>query len=355
MRPTSKWMVRSLGPALAIACLLFAAQVRAADTSWPVPDWQTAAPESQGMSAAGVEKVRDWLRDNGSKTGLVVRHGRIVGEWYFEDAQPTSKYLVYSTSKSFASTAAGLAIAQGKIKLETRVGELLPDVSPPEKAQITVRQILSMTTGVHNNPKFGELAQRFTYSLQEAPLDHPPGTKWQYNNTGLALLSPLLVKATGQQLDALLNEQLFRPIGIREADWTWDSNEGYTLPYSGLHITARALARFGLLFLNQGKWQDRQLISADWVAEATHPSQDLEKSYGYLWWNNTTNKWKGGPADTYAALGRFDNNMFIVPSLDLIVIRQVGDDSGHNRKINQGELLKLAAEAVIASDGSGAK
>lgn len=342
---------------LALATIyLAAARLLAADaTAWPVPDWQTASPESQGMSAAGVEKVRDWLRDNGSKTGLVVRHGRIVGEWYFADAQPSSKYLVYSTSKSFASTAAGVAIAQGKIKLETRVGDLLPDVSPPEKAQITVRQILSMTTGVHNNPKFGELPQRFTYALQEAPMDHAPGTKWQYNNTGLALLGPLLFKATGEQLDALLKEQVFKPIGIRESDWSWDSNEGYTLPYSGLHITARALARFGLLFLNKGKWQDRQVVSAEWVAEATSPSQDLEKSYGYLWWNNSANKWKGGPTDAYAALGRFDNNMFVVPSLDLIVLRQVGNDSGNNRKINQGELLKLAADAVTETGSGSAK
>lgn len=350
--PSGLTVSRIFSLALLVAWVGGTSLSAAPPTAWPVPDWETASPESQEMTVAGVGKVRDWLRDSGAKTGLLVRHGRIVGEWYFEDAQPTSKYLVYSTSKSFASTAAALAIAQGKISLQRRVGEFLPDVSPPEKAQITVQQILSMTTGVHNNPKFGELPERFTYALREAPMDHAPGTKWQYNNTGLALLSPLLVKATGRQLDALLNEQIFQPIGIQQSDWSWDSNEGYTLPYSGLHITARALARFGLLFLNQGKWQDRQLLSAEWVAAATGPSQDLEKSYGYLWWNNRADKWKRGPADAYAALGRFDNNMFVVPSLDLIVIRQVGDDTGHTRKIVQGELLQLAAEAVASPDGA---
>jgi CubicO group peptidase (beta-lactamase class C family) len=114
-----------------------------------------------------------------------------------------------------------------------------------------------------------------------------------------------------------------------------------------LHITGRSLARFGLLFLNQGKWQDRQLISANWVQEATGPSQTLNPSYGYLWWNNSTGKWPGVPKDAYAALGRFDNNMLIVPSLDLIVIRQVGDDSGNTRKIVVGELWKLATDAVV--------
>jgi CubicO group peptidase (beta-lactamase class C family) len=100
------------------------------------------------------------------------------------------------------------------------------------------------------------------------------------------------------------------------------------------------------VFLNKGKWQDRQVVPADWVAEATRPSQELNKSYGYLWWNNTDKHWQGTPADAYAALGRFDNSMLIVPSLDLIVIRQVGDDTGHERKIDIGELWRLAVEAV---------
>src|SRR6185437_7872082 len=113
--------------------------VAAEPAAWPVPDWQVATPESQQMSSAGMEKVRDWLKAAGSKTGLVIRHGRIVGEWYFDDATAQSRYLVYSTSKSFASTAAGLAIYDGKLSLETTVGDVLPDVMPTEKRQVTVR------------------------------------------------------------------------------------------------------------------------------------------------------------------------------------------------------------------------
>ncbi len=313
----SRAFVSSVAAAVVLAACCWLAPNRslAADgTAWPVPEWETATPESQGVSPAVLEKVRDWLRDNGSKTGLVVRHGRIVGEWYFEGTTANTQLLVYSTSKSFASTAAGMAIAKGKLSLETKVGELLPEVSPAEKRDITVRQLLSMTSGVHNEPKFGEMSERFTYAMSKAPMDFPPGTKWQYNNTGLALLSPLLVKATGQQLDALLSQEVFTPIGIKESDWSWDKNEGFTLPYSGLHITARALARFGLLFLNGGKWQERQIVPAAWVAEATRPSQDLEKAYGYLWWNNTTGRVSGAPADSYAALGRFDNNSSSSPA-----------------------------------------
>ena len=320
--------------------------VAAEPAVWPVPEWQTAMPASQQMSAAGLEKVRDWLKAAGSKTGLVVRHGRIVGEWYFDDAKPTSRYLVYSSSKSFASTAAGLAIYDGKLKLDTTVGEVLPDVMPPEKRQVTVRQLLEMTSGVHKDPKTHSMDDLFSHSLYRAPMDDKPGEKWDYNNTGLAILSPVIKKATGQELDQLLNTRVFQPIGIGADDWTWETREGHALSYSGLHITARAFARFGLLFLRDGKWQDRSVVPAEWVAMATGPSQKLNPSYGFLWWNNTTNKWPGVPTDVYASLGAFDNNMLIVPSLDLIVIRQIGDDSAAKRKLKIGELYTLAVEAI---------
>ena len=315
--------------------------------AWPNPDWQTATPEREGFSPAGVERVGQWLKEHGSKTGLMVRHGRIVGEWYFDGAQPSSQFLVYSTSKSLASTAAGLAIHEGKLNLDTKVGEFLPDVSPAEKRDITVRQLLSMTSGVHNDPKLGDMTDRFSYALYKAPMDFKPGEKWDYNNTGLAILSPLLLKVTGTELDVWLKQKLFDQIGIQDSNWSWDHNEGHPLSYSGLHITAHDLARFGLLVLNDGKWHNKQVVPAAWVEKATQSSQELNSNYGYLWWVNRAGKWPGVPADAYAALGRFDNSMLIVPSLDLIVLRQVGDDSAHEHKMDIGELWKLAVDAVV--------
>ncbi len=291
--------------------------------------------------------MRDWLKDAGSKTGMVIRHGRIVGEWYFDDATPKSRYLVYSTSKSFASTAAGLAIYDGKLSLETTVGEVLPDVMPPEKKQVTVRQLLSMTSGVFKDAKTHEMADLFSYSLYKAPMADKPGEKWDYNNTGLAILSPVIKKATGQPLDQLLNSKVFQPIGIGADDWSWEQREGLPLSYSGLHITARSLARFGLLFLRDGKWQDKSIIPSEWVATATRPSQKLNPEYGFLWWNNTTGKkWPGVPTDAYAALGAKDNDMLLIPSLDMIVIRQVGEDADTKRKLKIAEMFKLAVDAV---------
>ena len=85
-----------------------------------------------------------------------------------------------------------------------------------------------------------------------------PGEKWDYNNSGLSLLGPVVHKATGQNIDQILDEQVFKKIGIPREDWTWEDRDGMPIPYSGLHITARSLARFGLLFLNKGTWQRQQ-------------------------------------------------------------------------------------------------
>lgn len=325
--------------------LLLAATAASGQTVFPGKEWQVDKPEAQSMSSEGLEKVGAWLKANGSKTGMVVRHGRIVGQWYFDDAQPDSKFPVYSTTKSFASTATGLAIAAGKLTLDSKVGEFFPEAKPAEKREITVRQLLSMTSGAHSDNMELKRSDLFCYVLAELPMDHPPGQKWEYNNTGLSLLSPLINKATGQNIDQILEEQVFKKIGIPRDDWTWEDRDGMTLPYSGLHITARSLARFGLLFLNKGQWRGDKVVSSTWVAEATATSQELNKRYGYLWWNNHGG-WAGVPADAYAAMGKFNNDMLIVPSMDMIVIRQVGDDTAANRQIKIGELFSLAVAAV---------
>jgi len=308
-----------LQSALVLACCASGA---VAQTAWPGKEWETATPASQGMDAETLDKARAWLESHNSKSGLVVRHGRIVAEWYFADADRTSKFAAYSTSKSLSSMATGLAIADGKLALDQTVGKYLPDAAPEGKRAITVKQLLSMTSGVHNDPQVGQKDDLFSYAVKTVAMDHAPGAKWDYNNTGLALLSPVFSKAVGQPIDEFLNERVFEPIGMTADDWTWERREGLPLPYSGCHTTARSLGRIGLMVLNQGRWKDRQVVPASWLKESVGPSQDLNASYGYLWWNNTTGKWPNVPKDAFAALGKWDNNIFVVPSQDLVVIRQ---------------------------------
>jgi CubicO group peptidase (beta-lactamase class C family) len=331
---------------LVLLALLTATGSLSGQTVFPADDWETATPESQSMSADGVKQVGEWLKAHGSKTGLLVRHGKIVGEWYFDGAKRDSKFIVYSSTKSFSSTAAGLAIAAGKLKLDSKLGEFFPAAKPESKRDITVKQLLSMTSGAHSDNGLLGRKDLNQYLLTELPMDFTPGAKWEYTNTGLQLLSQLIKEATGQNIPEVLEAGIFQKIGIKDADWSWEETDGLPLSYSGLHITARSFARYGLLFLNGGQWNKETIISADWVKEATKASQDLNPRYGYLWWNNANDAWPGVPADAYAAMGKFSNDMLIVPSLDLIVIRQVGDDTGNNRQIKIDELFSLATGAV---------
>lgn len=324
--------------------LCFSASAAWAQTVWPGEDWETAAPASQGLDASKLDLAKDWLQSHNSKSGLVVRHGRIVAEWYFGDADRNSKFAAYSTSKSLSSMATGLAIADGKLALNDKVGKYLPNAAPDSKRDVTVKQLLSMSSGVHNDPGVGQRDDLFTYAVRKAEMDHAPGTKWDYNNTGLALLSPVFKKATNQQIDEFLGERVFRPIGIKGSDWTWEHREGLAIPYSGCHTTARSMGRIGLLVLHQGKWGDKQIVPKDWLVESIAASQEMNKSYGYLWWNNTTNKWPNVPKDAYAALGRWDNNILVVPSLDLVVIRQSDLAPGQGHQI--AEYFQLVCDAV---------
>lgn len=306
-------------------------QTALAQSVWPGAEWETATPSSQGLSAEGLDKARLWLESHNSKSGVVIRHGRIVAEWYFGDANLRSKFAAYSTTKSLSSMATGLAIADGKLTLDHTVGQYIPDAAPDSKRRVTVKQLLSMTSGVHNDPMVVGKEDQFRFALKTAPMDYEPGTKWEYNNTGLALLSPVFQKSVGKPIDEFLGDRVFRPIGIGPDDWTWERYESYAVPYTGWHTTARTLGRIGLLVLHRGKWKDQQVVPAAWIAESAGPSQELNKSYGYLWWNNTTNKWPNVPKDAFAALGRWDNNILVVPSLDLVVIRQsdMAPTAGH--------------------------
>lgn len=330
--------------AWSLLAVVLCARGAAAQTVFPGDDWETATPASQGINADGLEKAKAWLESHNSKSGLVIRHGRIVAEWYFGDASPKSKFAAYSTSKSLSSMATGLAIADGKLALDHTVGKYIPDAAPEGKKAVTVKHLLSMSSGVHNDPMVGQREDLFTYATKLVAMDHEPGAKWDYNNTGLALLSPVFHKATGKQIDELLTDRVFRPIGIRAEDLTWERREGLAIPYSGCHTTNRSMGRIGLLVLNHGKWNGKQIVPAEWLKESITPSQELNKSYGYLWWNNTTNKWPNVPKDAYAALGKWDNNIFIAPSLDLVVIRQSDLAPAKGHQI--AEYYQLVCDAI---------
>ncbi|MEL6106962.1 MAG: serine hydrolase [Planctomycetota bacterium] len=233
----------------------------------------------------------------------------------------------------------GIAISEGDI---TSVNQSAADFlsewrSSPSHRQITIHDLLSMSSGLQGgraNFVRGVLSRnerRFATSL---PVEHSPGAHWEYHNSGYKLLHSILVESTGESLQQYTREKLFDRIGMRRTEWaTKRFNRQQT---TFLRTTPRDAARYGLLVLAKGRWDGEQVIKADWLARATGAANPkLNPSYGYLWWVNggewfwfplvdqrqSRSIFPGCPEDAFAALGKDDQKIYIVPSLELVVTR----------------------------------
>jgi len=269
--------------------------------------------------------------------GIIVRHGYIVAE--FGDTKANDP--VYSVAKSFLSTVASVAVAQGLIhNVNDPVGGYIHDggYDSPHNAKITWKNHLQQQsewegTMWSKNANFighddfgaGEMKPR---AIQD------PGTYWEYNDVRINRLSLSLLRLFGKPLPEVLKENIMDPIGASQ-NWRWmgyanskvdidgkqvESVSGGTRWGGGLWINSEDLARFGLLILNHGKWGNRQLVSAQWLKDAVTPS-DHGPDYGYLWWLNTKQKeWPDGPASSFAAIGNGSNTIWIDPEHDLVFV-----------------------------------
>lgn len=286
----------SLGSALAL---------HAAD---PLP---RSAPEAQGLSSRDVAAfIQTADKINTLHSFMVVRHGRVIAEAWWKPEAPDKPHVLHSLSKSFNSTAIGLAIAEGKLSLDDPVLKFFPDDAPPIPSDhlkaLTVRDLLTMSGGHAVEPKFdhgptvkGFLAQPFIYK---------PGTHFLYNTPGAYTLSAIVTKATGQTSLDFLKPRLFEPLGIENPRWD-ASSEGYSLGGYGLYLCTEDIAKFGLLYLQKGQWHGRQLIPASWVEQATTKQIDNDKEghsnigidwrqgYGFQFWRCTHNSYRGDGAN----------------------------------------------------------
>lgn len=311
---------------------------------------------------------------------VVIRHGRLIAEWNENHATATARFDVWSATKSFTSTTWGVLLFSPDTEelrarlvdgLDTRAYELIADAEPltdDRKAAITLRHLLSMTSGIPGvraginaiptDPGVGPFeaalghasckAPRWPESRSAAVLSFDPGTDWDYSDPAWAHLSLAFVGATGQELREFLHDRVLGPIGIRNASWDSDGGGGsigpHTKPHTGLHISARELARFGYLMLRRGRWGDRQLVPEDWVKLATRTSQDANPTYGYGWWVNTSGVLSPGtPRDHFLAWGYHMNECHVIPSLDLVVARTGNGPPEWDVRV----MIEQVADAVV--------
>ena len=278
-------------------------------------EWERADPAKNGWSAAGLEKLVAIVKENESATFMMLTQGRILVEQYFGPVTAATPNDVASVQKSVTSTLLGMAREKKLLTLDDSVSKYLAPgwskATPAEESVITLRHLMTHSSGL--DPR--------TLKKTSAP-----GAKFDYNTDAYQKLRPVLEKATGTAIAPLTKSWLFDPIGgAATVDWRDRGEKDATgaIQY-GLTLTARDMARFGLLSLRRGRWQANQLIQAAWYDEAWAPSK-VSKEYGLLWWLMAARRGKtlkNAPADWVAALGAKDQKIYVIPSLDLVVTRQ---------------------------------
>ncbi len=300
------------------------------------------------MDPARVERgVWYFEQRNLSGSLLIVRHGELVYEKYFRSyLKPEDAVQVRSVTKSLFSALVGIAMDQGLLdSLDHKVSEYFPEFfypdTDPRMKQVTLRHLLTMSSGFLWT-ELGPRQDRWMNSSNwvEAAINlsfnEDPGTLFNYCTANTQILSGILTKLTGKRLRNYAQENLFTPLGIPENRWSWGMDEaGYAFGGFGMNLRLRDMARFGYLYLNEGYWDGKQLISAQWVQESTRAqiNTGYGPAYGYLWWIHP-----GSDFPSYEAQGSGGQSIYIIPGLDMVVV-VTGNASGAGAPEDPGPLI----------------
>jgi len=318
-----------------------------APSLFPGVEWTRAAPAAEGFSQEGVERAAAYARQEGSTAGMIVHGGRVVAEW----GDVSRKSNLHSARKSFISALIGIAVARGQMHLDDSLERLGIDDNPPSltvtEKQATVRMLLEARSGVYHPTVYETTAM---VAAKPPRYSHRPGTFWYYNNWDFNTLGAIYEKATGKGLFAALKTEIADPVGMqdyRPTDGHYVSGEPATrYPAYPFNLSTRDLARFGLLYLCGGRWRDRQVVPADWVAESTRPYSDTTTGgYGYMWWTSVPASGKRPRGATllrpaFWADGHLGQYAVVVPSLDLVVVSLV-DSRMTSRHMGRREMEKF--------------
>jgi len=301
-----------------------------AGTGFPGEDWTVADPADHGIDPAGLEAARAYAFEPEHHTQgvVVIRGGEIVGEWYADGSDAESWAASWSVAKSFTSATVGIAIDEGDIAgVDEPAATYLADWAGTDHADITVGDLLHMSSGLDWDEDYrgadSDIVRMVTgepdelaYALS-VPMKAEPGTRWSYSSGDTMLLSGIVQAATGEPLADYATEHLLDPIGIDQVEW-WRDAAGHTLGYCCFDTTSRDFARLGLLYLHHGRWGDEQVVPEAWVDDSLVPVEDSDGQYGYQWWTYDID---GVPDDAFLAEGVDGQFIYVIPSLDLVVVR----------------------------------
>ena len=246
------------------------------------PEKSTKAA-SFGLDTAALQFLGERSKQTKSDAALLYHRGEKVFEYYSGKPEPIP---LMSCTKSICSLAVGRALAEGKIKnIDQPVYDFFPEMNQGRKAAMTIRHLLSMTSGIQNTGSGSEVypAPDWVRLALTAELTTAPGERFNYNNKAVNLLSGIIHIATKERLDDYVAEQFFIPMGIKSWSW-WRDDDSNASAMADLALFPEDFAKFGLLMLQNGQWQGKQLVSSDWVKLSGAQSQPYEALYGLLWW-----------------------------------------------------------------------
>jgi CubicO group peptidase (beta-lactamase class C family) len=286
-------------------------------------DLPRSRAEAQGVRSARLVEFLEALDAIPSMHSvMLVRHGKVVMEGWWAPYEATANHELYSLSKSFASTAMGMAIAEKRLTLDDEVLKFFPEDAPENpSAQLKgmrVRDLLTMSTGHQDEPSAA--ADRITprtFLAQAVP--HKPGTHFKYNTAATFMLSAIVQKQTGQTVLDYLRPRLFEPLGIRHPEWATNA-QGVSLGGYGLKVTTEDIAKFGQLYLQRGQWRGQTLLPAAWVDLATsrqvsngsNPTSDWDQGYGFQFWRCRHGAYRGD--------GAFGQYCVVFPEQDAVLV-----------------------------------
>lgn len=336
-------MVLCLAVLLTVGCKKTVKEPAPAGTFYLPPigssSWETTTPESLGWNTAAIPGLYSFLQSTNTRAFLVLKNGRIVLEQYFGNQitgggafGANSVWYWASAGKTLTASLVGVALQEGKLQLDRPSSNYLgvgwSSLSPAQEQAITVWHHLTMTTGLDDGVPNNDCTDKPCLQFKAAA-----GTRWAYHNAPYTILDRVIEGATGQSFSNYFASSIRNKIGM---DGSWIKNGDNNVYYS----TARSMARFGLLILNNGKWENEQVLKdAQYLNAMINTSQNLNRSYGYLWWLNGKSSFMvpgsqlqfngsvspAAPAEMIAAMGKNGQYINIVPSQKLVMIR-MGDN-----------------------------
>jgi len=291
-----------------------------------------STPEAEGVSSQSILDFIDAVENSKHElhSFMIVRHGKVVAEGWWDPYKPELKHTMYSTSKSFTSTAIGFAVSEKLISVSDKVisffPEYLPDTISENLADLEIRDLLSMTFGQEPEPPASKIrtSDNWIKALLATPVPNKPGSVFLYNSYGTYLLSAIVQKVTGEKVVDYLKPRLFDPLGISGQDWEVDPM-GINVGGWGLRIKTEDMAKLGQLYLQKGVWNGVQILPEEWVEEATtskilqspdvsqeeRDKNDWLQGYCYQFWRSRHNSFRGDGAN-----GQF---ILVLPEKDAVI------------------------------------